>query len=258
MPGIRRGDTKARPPSTMEILLSTEVWISLLTLTALEIVLGVDNLVFLSVVSNRLPEDQRPIARKVGLILACLMRIGLLFSIAWLTRLEKPLFTLFEFEASIRDLVLIGGGMFLIAKGTSEIHHTVEGEEASVSVGVKAGMAMVIAQIALLDLVFSLDSVITAVGLVEHVWIMVVAIVIAILLMIFAADPLANFIDRHPTIKMLALSFLLLVGAVLVADGFHFHVPRGYIYFAIAFSVFVESLNFVMWKRREDSNGKGA
>lgn len=238
----------------MEILLNAEIWISLLTLTALEIVLGVDNLVFLSVVSNKLPEEQRPLARKVGLALACLMRIALLFSIAWLTRLEEPLFTVLEFDVSIRDLVLVGGGMFLIAKGTSEIHQTVEGKESGVGVGVKAGMALIIAQIVVLDLVFSLDSVITAVGLVEHVWIMVVAIIIAILLMIFAADPLAEFIDRHPTIKMLALSFLLLVGAVLVADGFHFHIPRGYIYFAIAFSVFVESLNHVMWRRRENSN----
>lgn len=238
----------------MEILLSAEIWISLLTLTALEIVLGVDNLVFLSVVSNKLPEEQRPFARKLGLALACLMRIALLYSIAWLTRLEEPLFTVFGFEASIRDMVLVGGGMFLIAKGTSEIHQTVEGRESGVGAGVKAGMALIITQIVVLDLVFSLDSVITAVGLVEHVWIMVVAIVIAILLMIFAADPLAAFIDRHPTIKMLALSFLLLVGAVLVADGFHFHIPRGYIYFAIAFSVFVESLNHVMWKRREDGN----
>lgn len=238
----------------MEVLLSAEIWVSLLTLTALEIVLGVDNLVFLSVVSNRLPEEQRPFARKVGLVLACVMRIGLLFSIAWLTRLENPLFAIGDFDVSIRDMVLVGGGMFLIAKGTSEIHQTVEGGKSEIRAGVKAGMALIITQIVVLDLVFSLDSVITAVGLVEHIWIMVVAIVIAILLMIFAADPLADFIDRHPTIKMLALSFLLLVGAVLVADGFHFHVPRGYVYFAIAFSVFVESLNHVMWKRQESED----
>lgn len=241
----------------MEILLNAEIWVSLLTLTALEIVLGVDNLVFLSVISNRLPEEQRPFARKVGLVLACLMRIALLFSIAWLTKLDDTLFTISDFDVSIRDLVLVGGGMFLIAKGTSEIHQTVEGKGSGIIGGVKAGMAMVITQIVLLDIVFSLDSVITAIGLVDHIWIMVVAIVIAILLMIFAADPLANFIDRHPTIKMLALSFLLLVGAVLVADGLHFHVPRGYIYFAIAFSVFVESLNHVMWKRRENHDEQG-
>lgn len=238
----------------MEILFSAEIWVSLLTLTALEIVLGVDNLVFLSVVSNRLPVEQRPFARRVGLILACGMRIALLFSVAWLTRLENPLFTVNDFQVSIRDLVLAGGGMFLIAKGTSEIHQTVEGKETEVRAGVKAGMTLIITQIVVLDLVFSLDSVITAVGLVDHIWVMVVAIVIAILLMIFAADPLAEFIDRHPTIKMLALSFLLLVGAVLVADGLHFHVPRGYIYFAIAFSVFVESLNHVMWRRRENGH----
>lgn len=242
----------------MEVLLNAEIWVSLLTLTALEIVLGVDNLVFLSVVSNKLPEEQRPLARRIGLILACLMRIALLFSIAWLTRLESPLFTVFDFDVSIRDMVLVGGGMFLIAKGTSEIHQTVEGREGGVKAGVTAGMAMIIAQIVVLDLVFSLDSVITAVGLVEEVWVMVVAIIIAILLMIFAADPLSNFIDNHPTIKMLALSFLLLVGSVLVADGLHFHVPRGYIYFAIAFSVFVEALNHVMWKRREKGNDQTA
>jgi len=234
----------------MEILFSTELWASLLTLTALEIVLGVDNLVFLTVTSNRLPPEQRPFARRVGLVLACVMRILLLFTIAWLAHLSKPLFTIGEFAVSIRDLVLLAGGLFLIAKGTQEIHQTVEGKEQDLRIGVKAGLTMVIVQIGMLDLVFSLDSVITAVGLVEHIWVMVIAIVIAILLMIFAASPLGDFIDRHPTVKMLALSFLLLVGLVLVADGLHFHIPRGYVYFAIAFSVFVEGMNHVMWRRQ--------
>lgn len=234
----------------MEILFSTELWASLLTLTALEIVLGVDNLVFLTVTSNRLPREQRPFARRVGLILACVMRILLLFTIAWLAHLSNPLFKVGAFAVSIRDLVLLAGGLFLIAKGTQEIHQTVEGQEQEINVGVKAGMTLVIIQIGMLDLIFSLDSVITAVGLVEHIWVMVIAIVIAILLMIFAANPLGDFIDRHPTVKMLALSFLLLVGVVLVADGLHFHIPRGYVYFAIAFSVFVEGMNHVMWRRQ--------
>ncbi|MFB9066652.1 TerC family protein [Pseudofulvimonas gallinarii] len=233
------------------------IWIALFTLSALEIVLGVDNLVFISIVVGRLPADQRPFARKFGLALACVTRILLLISLAFLARMESTLFSAFGQEISIRDLVLIAGGLFLLIKGTMEIHAAVEGEEEQHDSAIgKAGttFGMVIAQIAVIDIVFSLDSVITAVGMVDHIPVMVAAILLAVAIMIFAANPLGDFIDTHPTVKMLALSFLILVGMALIADGFDVHIPRGYLYFAMAFSAGVEALN--LWSKRRQERKK--
>lgn len=233
------------------LLSDPEIWIGFLTLTALEVVLGIDNLVFLSVVSARLPEDQRRRAQVMGLAGALVMRVLLLFSLVWITKLTTPVFSVMNFDVSWRDLILAGGGVFLLAKGTVEIHHTVEGADAAPA-GETAGasFAIAIGQIMLLDLVFSLDSVITAVGMVQNIWVMVAAVCVAILVMLFAAGPVGGFVERHPTTKMLALSFLLLVGAALVADGLHFHIPRGYLYFAIGFSLAVEALNLLVKRRR--------
>ena len=235
----------------MEWLFDPQIWIALITLAALEIVLGIDNLVFISIVVGRLPPHQRPFARKFGLALACITRILLLISLAYLARMQASLFSILGQDISIRDLVLIGGGLFLLIKGTMEIHQAVEAreEEHTVSGKAAAGFAMIITQIAIIDIVFSLDSVITAVGMVDHIPVMVAAILIAVAIMIFAANPLGNFIDAHPTVKMLALSFLILVGMALIADGLDVHIPRGYLYFAMAFSAGVESLN--LWSRRK-------
>jgi predicted tellurium resistance membrane protein TerC len=226
----------------LELLTDPAAWASLATLTALEIVLGIDNIIFLSIVSARLPPHQQPMARRIGLGLALLGRLVLLFSITWLIGLTEPFIEIFGFPLSWRDVVLIVGGAFLMVKGTMETHHMLEGAHEA-SVAGTASFAGVIVQIILLDIVFSLDSVITAVGMAEHVPIMVAAIVIAMIIMLLAAEPTANFVNAHPTVKMLALSFLLLVGVALIADGLHFHIPRGYLYFAIAFSAGVEALN---------------
>jgi predicted tellurium resistance membrane protein TerC len=237
----------------MEWLFSTEIWMALLALTALEIVLGIDNLVFISIAVSRLPPDQRPAARRFGLALACVSRIALLLTLAWLTRMSQPLFLLLGSEVSIRDLVLIGGGLFLLVKGTMEIHDSVEPEartEGDKPLQPSRVFAYVIVQIAIIDIVFSLDSVITAVGMVQHIPVMIAAIVIAIGVMILAANPIGDFIDRHPTVKMLALAFLILVGVALVADGLGYHIPRGYLYFAMAFSAGVELLNTLARRRR--------
>lgn len=232
----------------MEWLATPDAWISLLTLTAMEIVLGIDNLVFLSILADRLPERQRPLARRLGLFGALGTRIALLFVITWVIGLQADLFVVFDNAISWRDIILIVGGAFLIAKATLEIHEKVEGEDApggaTAPRKLAAGFAMVVAQIAIMDLIFSIDSVLTAVGMADHVEIMVVAIVISILVMLIAAEWVAEFINRHPTIKMLALSFLLLIGMALVADGLEFHIPKGYIYAAMGFAVFVEGLNF--------------
>jgi predicted tellurium resistance membrane protein TerC len=228
----------------LELLTDPHAWISLATLSVLEIVLGIDNIIFLSIVSARLPENQQATARRIGLGLALLARILLLFSLTWMIGLTQPIFAIGEFEVSWRDIVLGAGGLFLIVKGTMEMHHMLEGYGGE-SVAGTASFAGVITQIVLLDLVFSLDSVITAIGIAEHIPIMVAAIVIAMVIMVLAAEPTARFVNAHPTVKMLALSFLLLVGAALVADGLHFHIPRGYLYFAIAFSIGVESLNLL-------------
>jgi predicted tellurium resistance membrane protein TerC len=213
------------------------------TLLALEIVLGIDNVVFISILAGKLPVSQRAKARLLGLGLAMVMRIVLLFSIAWVIRLTAPLFTIFNQEISGRDLILIIGGLFLIAKSTHEIHQKLEGEEGRSSSYVPPTFASVIVQILLLDIVFSLDSVITAVGMVDEIGIMVSAVVIAVIFMMMFAGPISGFVERHPTVKMLALSFLLLIGMTLIAEGFDQHIPKGYVYSAMAFSVFVEILN---------------
>ena len=236
----------------MEWLTNPEIWIALVTLTALEVVLGIDNLVFISILAGKLPEHQQRRARQAGLIAAMGMRILLLMSLAWMVRLTNPLFAVLGHEVSGRDLILIIGGLFLIAKGTHEIHDNLEGEEGHASAKVKASFASVIFQIMLLDIVFSLDSVITAVGMVDEIWVMVAAVLIAVGIMMVSVEPLSAFVQRHPTVKMLALSFLLLVGFTLVVEGLHAHIPKGYIYFAMGFSVFVEFLNIrVRAKRRE-------
>jgi predicted tellurium resistance membrane protein TerC len=235
----------------MELLATTEFWLALFTLTTLEIVLGVDNLVFISIAVSKLPPERRSAARRFGLALACITRILLLLSLAWLARMGAPLFSLWGNDLSVRDLILVGGGLFLLVKATMELHDSVEGgSDQPVSGRAPAAFGMVIAQIAVIDIVFSLDSVITAVGLVNQIPVMVTAIVVAVAVMILAADPVGEFIDRHPTIKMLALSFLILVGVALIADGLGFHIPRGYLYFAMAFSAGVEALNLLSRARR--------
>lgn len=227
----------------MTYLLDPQVWASLLTLTALEIVLGIDNLIFISLVSNRLPEHQQRRARRVGLALAVISRLLLLAGIAWLAGLTEPLFSLGGHEVSLRDVILVAGGLFLLTKGTVETHATVEGVEEEIRQARVAGFGTAIAQILVLDVVFSLDSVITAVGMAEHLGVMAAAIVIAVAVMLAAAEPLSRFVNAHLSVKLLALSFLILVGMALIADGVGFHIPRGYLYFAIAFSAFVEFLN---------------
>ena len=227
----------------LDWLANPEIWIALGTLTALEIVLGIDNIIFLSVLVGRLPEHQRAVARQVGLGLAMMARLGLLFSISWVMGLTHP-------GVSGRDLILVGGGLFLMAKATHEIHNSLEGIEGGETPAAAASLGMVLVQIALLDIVFSLDSVITAVGLVEHVSIMAVAIILAVVVMLMAAKAIGDFVDKHPTIKILALSFLILVGVTLMVEGFDVHVPKGYIYFSMAFSVTVEMLNIRMRKKR--------
>jgi predicted tellurium resistance membrane protein TerC len=233
-------------------LADPQIWASFVTLAALEIVLGIDNLVFLSLLVGRLPVRQRALARKIGLALALGARLALLGSIAWLIHLTTPVLSLAGHGFSWRDLILIGGGAFLLFKGTREIHLGIDGGDAARETG-HTGQSFVgtVAQIALLDVVFSLDSVITAVGIAEEIWVMVAAIVVAMLVMLIASNPLASFIERHASVKMLALSFLLLIGMVLTADGFGFHVPRGYIYAAMGFSVLVECLNLLTTRRRQ-------
>jgi predicted tellurium resistance membrane protein TerC len=236
----------------MEVLLSSEIWMALLALTTLEIVLGVDNLVFISIAVSRLPLAQRPKARRFGLALACVTRIALLLSLAYLARMGSPLFVLLGNEISVRDLVLIAGGLFLLVKGTMEIHDSMEGRDDAEDITTRPSpvFSVVIAQIAIIDIVFSLDSVITAVGMVNNIPVMVAAIVIAVAVMIFASNPVGDFIDAHPSLKMLALAFLILVGVALTADGMDYHIPRGYLYFAMAFSGVVEALNIAADSRR--------
>ena len=234
----------------MELLTNPETWIALLTLTTLEIVLGIDNVIFISVLVQRLPAEQRDRARYIGLGLAMGMRILLLLTLSFIAGLTAPVLTIAGFEFSWRDLILIGGGLFLIGKATHEIHQKLEGATEEVTTGaVSATFGAVIAQIMLLDIVFSLDSIITAVGMVEQRWVMVTAILVSIVFMLAFARPIGDFVERHPTVKVLALSFLIMIGLVLIADGFGQHIPKGYIYVAMAFSVFVEVINLWIRKR---------
>ena len=232
-----------------EFLLSPEIWIAFLTLTALELVLGIDNIIFISILVDKLPKEQQEKARKIGLFLAMFMRIGLLLVLSWIVGLTDPVLTLFGYGISGRDIILIAGGLFLIWKSTGEVHQLLEGEEGSESRKVASSFAGVIAQIIVIDLVFSLDSIITAVGMVSQVGVMIAAVVASVGLMMLFARSIGEFVSNHPTIKMLALSFLVVVGVVLIADGFGHHVPKGYIYFAMAFSVGVEMMNIRMRKK---------
>jgi predicted tellurium resistance membrane protein TerC len=227
----------------LDWLTDPQAWIALLTLTALEIVLGIDNVVFISILAGKLPADQQGKARQVGLLLAMVMRILLLFSLSWVISLTAPLFAVLGNEISGRDLVLIVGGLFLVAKATREIHEKLEGAHGSKSAQVRPSFQSVIIQILLLDIVFSLDSVITAVGMVSQIGVMITAVVVAVGFMMVFAGTISSFVERHPTVKVLALSFLLMIGVMLIADGFDKHIPKGYVYFAMAFSVFVETLN---------------
>ena len=235
----------------MDWILDPAIWTALLTLTAIEIVLGIDNIIFISILVGKLPEPQRPRARVIGLLGAMIMRILLLLSLAWMMRLTSPLFAVLGREISGRDLILIAGGLFLLAKSTMEIHDKIEGEQQRRTTGAAAGMLGVIVQILLLDIVFSLDSVITAIGLANHVPVMIAAIVIAVLVMIVSAGAVDRFISARPTLKVLALSFLLLIGLALVADGMDIHIPKSSIYFAMGFSVFVEFLNSKLRRRKD-------
>jgi predicted tellurium resistance membrane protein TerC len=233
-----------------EWISSPEAWVALATLTALEIVLGIDNIIFISILSNRLPSEQQSRARFIGLAIALIGRIGLLLSLAFIMRLTTPIFTILDHAISGRDIILVLGGLFLLAKATREIHDKVEGHEDEQKVSAHPSFKSVLFQIFLLDMVFSLDSVITAVGMVDLVPVMVTAIVIAVLFMMVSANAVSTFIEAHPTVKILALSFLMMVGIALIAEGFEIHIPRGYIYFAMAFSVFVEMINIRSGSRK--------
>ena len=244
----------------IEQLANPEIWIALATLTALELVLGIDNIIFISILAGKLPPAQRNQARNIGILLAAVTRLALLMAIAWIVGLTAPLFSVFGHAFSWRDLILIGGGLFLIGKATHEIHQKLEGAGMPPSVADAAAAAgtatfgAVIAQIMLLDIVFSLDSIITAVGMVDERWVMVTAILVSIVFMLAFARPIGEFVEKHPTVKILALAFLIMIGLVLVADGFGHHIPKGYIYAAMAFSVFVEMIN--LWIRRRAEHGR--
>lgn len=243
----------------MDALLQPELWIALFTLAALEVVLGIDNIIFLSIMANKLPEHQRARARTIGLAGACLTRVALLMSLAWVARLTEPLFFLGDVGVSGRSIILIGGGLFLLGKSALEIHESVEGDghgpDDVIGKVASVSFASIIVQIMILDIVFSLDSVITAVGMTDNVPVMVAAIVIAILVMMFFAGPVSRFVERHPTIKVLALSFLIMIGMVLIGEGMGFHVPKAYIYVAMAFSVGVEMLNIRMRTKLDQTRG---
>ena len=232
-----------------ELLSDPQIWIAFVTLTALELVLGIDNVIFISILADKLPQARRALARRIGLFLAMFMRIGLLFLLSWIVGLTAPLFSVLREEISGRDLILIGGGLFLLWKSTKEIHQLLEGEKGEGSAAVRATFSAVIVQIAIIDMVFSLDSIITAVGMVDEVEVMIAAVIASVLLMMAFAGAIGRVVSAHPTIKMLALAFLFVIGVVLIADGFDHHIPKGYVYFAMAFSVAVEMLNLRMRKR---------
>ena len=239
----------------MELLADPHAWVAFATLTALELVLGVDNVIFISILVDKLERAQRELARRLGLFLAMFMRIGLLFLLAWIAGLTAPLFTLplFGQEVSGRDLILIAGGLFLLWKSTAEIHQLLEGEKGGTSAASRASFAAVLAQIIVIDAVFSLDSIVTAVGMVDHLAVMVAAVVASVALMMIFAGGIGRFVSAHPTVKMLALAFLFVIGVVLIADGFDHHIPKGYVYFAMAFSIAVEALNIRMRRKRSGS-----
>lgn len=233
----------------MEILLDPNLWIALLTLTVLEIVLGIDNIVFISILAGKLPKEQQQKARRLGLGLALITRVMLLLSLSWIMSLTAPIFSVWTQDISGRDIILLVGGLFLIYKATTEIHEKLEGEDHSTEVKGKINFSSVIVQILLLDIVFSLDSVITAVGMASQIGVMIAAVVIAVIIMLFAAEPISKFVNNHPTVKMLALAFLVLIGVTLLAEGLDQHISKGYIYFAMAFSILVEMLNLRMNKK---------
>ena len=233
----------------IDLLSDPQAWIAFLTLTALELVLGIDNVIFISILVDKLPPQRRELARRIGLFLAMFMRVGLLFLLSWIVGLTDPFFSVLQQDISGRDLILIGGGLFLLWKSTGEIHQLLEGEKGAASMVVLPTFGAVLAQITIIDIVFSLDSIITAVGMVDVVAIMIAAVVASVLLMMAFAGAIGRVVSGHPTIKMLALSFLFVIGVVLIADGFDHHVPKGYVYFAMAFSVIVEVLNIRMRKR---------
>ena len=246
-------------PELIALAQSPEAWIALITLIVMEVVLGIDNLIFISILTNKLPAENRERARKIGIGLALIMRLGLLGTIAWIVQLTQPVFTVFGQAFSWKDMILIAGGLFLVWKATKEIHHAVDpahDTDTPVTERAVASFAGAIGQILVLDLVFSIDSIITAVGMTDHIQIMVIAVVFTVVLMLLAANPLANFIERNPTIVMLALSFLLLIGTTLIAEGMGFHVPKGYIYAAMAFSAAIEMLN--MWVRNRRARNRAA
>ncbi|HSD91551.1 MAG TPA: TerC family protein [Methyloceanibacter sp.] len=240
----------------LELLTDPHAWAAFIALSAMEIVLGIDNIVFISVMVQRLPPEQRLWARRIGLALALIFRVIMLAGIVWFIHMTTPIFSIGEYQFSWRDLILLAGGLFLLVKGTREIHENIEGEDETVGRAVSKSMTSAIVQIALIDLVFSVDSIITAVGMADHIEVMIAAVMVAIAVMYFASGPVAHFIERYPTTKMLALSFLLLIGAALVADAFHFHIPRGYIYFAMAFSGAVEAINVLMMRNRRRAAAK--
>lgn len=233
----------------MHLLTDPQAWMAFVTLTALELVLGIDNIIFISILVEKLPKEQREVARRIGLFLAMFMRIGLLMTLAWIAGLTEPVFTVMNNGISGRDIILLAGGLFLLWKSTQEIHQLLEGIEGEASTAVKNTFFAIIVQIIIIDLVFSLDSIITAVGMVSHIPVMIAAVVASVGLMMLFAGYIGSFIEEHPTIKMLALAFLLVVGVVLIADGTGYHVPKGYVYFAMAFSIAVESLNIRLRKR---------
>ena len=235
----------------MEWMMDSQIWISLITLTALEIILGIDNIVVISLLTSKLPYERQPKARQIGIGLALITRVLLLLSIAWLASLTTPLFSLFNISFSIRDLILIAGGLFLLYKGTHEIHGMFEREESRALAQIKTTFTAIVMQIILFDIVFSIDSVITAIGMAQKLGVMIAAIVIAMILMLVASTTISTFIHRHPSLKMLALSFLLMVGVTLTAEGMEFHIPKAYIYFAMGFSGLVEALNILSGTRRE-------
>ena len=240
----------------LDLLTDPHAWAAFIALSAMEIVLGIDNIVFISVMVQRLPPEQRLWARRVGLGMALVFRIIMLGGIVWFIHMTTPIFTIGEYSFSWRDLILLAGGLFLLVKGTREIHENIEGGDGTVGSVVSKSMTSAIVQIALIDLVFSVDSIITAVGMADDIEVMIAAVMVAIGVMYFASGPVAHFIERYPTTKMLALSFLLLIGAALVADAFHFHIPRGYIYFAMAFSGAVEAINLMMLRNRRRAAAK--